>query len=945
MGIFLKNIAGSSTDSFEKASCVNLRVEYRKNPLGIDAVKPRFSWQIKSARRAAKQLGYRIQIALSQEDLLTEKNLFWDSAEVYCDKSIHINYTGSKKFLSQKRYHWRVLIIDEAGNKTAWSEVGWWEMGLLNVQDWQACWIEPVEKKKKEKFKPAPYLRRDFLVEKEITRARVYVTAHGIYELSINGKRIGDEFFAPGYTSYESRLQYQTYDITDQIKKGSNVVGAILGDGWYRGKLTITSNRNVYGKQVGLLMQLQLVFKDGSEQLIITDENWKATTEGPIRRSDSKDGEIYDARLEMSGWDTPQFDDLAWEKVQIKKYPLTKLVAASSCPVRHKEEFKPIEIKKIKESFLIDFGQNIAGCVRFKVTGPAGKAIIFKHGEALDSKGALSLDHLQPTMPGVEKLLQEVRYTLKGAEIEVYEPKFTVHGFRYVEITGWPKEEISVDDLSAIAIYSDLQPTGTFECSNEKINRLQKNIEWSMKGNFLDIPTDCPTRERTGWTGDAQIFSRTASFLFNTTAFFEKWLADFSIDQRKNGLIPNAIPDIGKMQTSKLLNLMEGSAGWGDAAVIIPWTLYQVYGDVGVLEKQYASMQKWVEFALAQAKRKDFLDQFNFFQYLKPKLFRHEAYVWDNGFHWGDWLAPSSSNYASVKIMHNILTNQKTESIFATAYLAHSAQLLSKIAGVLGKENEKIQYAKIHKKIKLAFSEKYIFDKQLEPHMQASYIMSLAFDLLPKEFRPIAIERLVELIKASGDHLDTGFLSTPLICHVLSRYGNTELAYKLLNQESYPSWLYAIEKGATTIWENWDAINEKGQVKGSLNHFVFGSIGDWLYRVVAGIEIDPKNPGYKHFFIQPLPGGGLTYAKASYQSGYGEIISAWQIEAGEMSLQVKIPANTSATVKLPQAQIHKVFEGKEYLSKSFAIQNIKQLSNSVTFLLDAGEYIFSWKLK
>lgn len=940
----LEDLNTIEIDPLEEISCFNLKVEYQKNPLGIDVKQPRFSWQIKSFRRGTKQLGYRIQVATSQEFLLTKKNILWDSAEVYCDKSIHISYIGTAPLLSEKRYYWRVLIIDETGNKTAWSKISWWEMGLLGVQDWQANWIEPIEKKTKEGFKPAPYLRRDFLVEKKVTWARIYATAHGVYELSMNGKRISDQLFAPGYTSYESRLQYQTYDVTDQIQKGRNAIGVILADGWYRGKLIITSNKNVYGKNVGFLMQLHILYEDGTERLVVTDEKWRATTKGPIRRSDSKDGEIYDARLEMPGWNVAQFDDADWEKIQIKKDTLSNLIASSTFPVRRKEEFKPVEIKKIKEKFLVDFGQNIAGNLRFRVAGSAGKVIIFKHGESLDLKGNLSLDHLQPTMPGVEKLLQEVQYILKGDGLEIYEPRFTVHGFRYVEITGWPKEEILADELTATAIYSDLEKTGTFECSNEKINHLQKNIEWSMKGNFLDIPTDCPTRERTGWTGDAQIFSRTASFLVDTTSFFEKWLSDFTIDQRKNGLIPNAIPDVGKMQSPKLMNLMEGSSGWGDAVIIIPWTLYQVYGDIRVLEKQYESMLKWIEFALKQSRRKDLTDRINPLRYFRPLLFCHEEYDWNKGYHWGDWLAPLSWEYIPLTITKNILTNRKAESIIATAYLANSTYLFSKISSILGKIDEKKHYTKIHKKIKLAFAEKYICRGRLDPHSQTSYVLALMFDLLPESFRPLAIANLIELIRLNKDHLSTGFLSTPFICHVLSRYGNSDLAYELLNQNSYPSWLYAVEKGATTIWENWDAINEKGHVKGSLNHFVFGSIGAWLYQVVAGIELDPKNPGYKHFFIQPLPGGELTYAKAIYQSSCGEIISAWKIENGEMFLHVKIPANTSATVKLPQAQIHEVFEGEEALSKMVNIENIKQLPASVAFLLGSGEYNFKWKL-
>ncbi|MFN2228983.1 MAG: family 78 glycoside hydrolase catalytic domain, partial [Anaerolineae bacterium] len=711
----------------------------------------------------------------------------------------------------------------------------------------------------------------------------------------------------------------------DLLIEGENAVGAILGDGWYRGSVDVASRRNVYGERLALLLQIHVRYEDGREAWVTSDEEWRATT-GPILKSDLKDGEIYDARREMPGWDSPGFDDGDWRGVRVGDYGYENLVAPVGPPVRKQERFPARRVLHTpKGEWVVDLGQNIAGWLRFEVQGLAGTTVTLTHGEALDKDGSFTLDHLQLAGIGA-RLEQQVRYTLKGGGVESYEPHFTVHGYRYVKVEGWPGDP-APEQFTGVAIYSDMPPTGTFECSDERINQLQHNIVWSMKGNFLDVPTDCPTRERSGWTGDAQIFCRTGSFLMETAPFFRAWLRDLAADQHADGCVPNWVPDTTRYYDDKVMAMLTGSAGWGDAAVIVPWTLYQCYGDIGILEEQYESMRAWVEYERAHAR------DVNWSKVIYPGYWFDRArqarqpYIWDTRYHWGEWLEPGDG-YGLGQFAGMLKRRIFSVPLVATAYYAYSTRLLAETARLLGKEEDAREYGELAAAIAAAYADEFVGpDIRIEPHKQASYVRALALDLLPQDQRRAALVHLVRLIEDAGVHLGTGFLSTPFLLHVLSEGGRLDLAYALLVQDTIPSWLYAVTKGATTIWESWEGVKEDGSLFGSLNHYSYGAVGSWLYQVVAGIEIGA--PGYKEIYIQPRPGGGLTYARATYESMHGLVASAWEIEGGTLRLTVVIPPNTRATVRLPGATLDEVQEGDVPLEQAEGIRSAEQVAAAV----------------
>jgi len=911
----------------------DLRCEYQLNPLGIDSKEPRLSWELASNQRNVIQSAYQIQVRDGQGEL-------WDSGKVLSDQSLHIPYRGPA-LRSRQRCTWRVRVWDEHGRHSAWSEPGWWEMGLLQPTDWQAYWIEPDWEEDPASSNPCPYVRTTFALREQVIAARVYITAHGLYELSLNGQRVGDTYLTPGYTSYPHRLQYQVYDVGDQVRVGENALGVILGDGWYRGELGVFSHRNVYGERLGLLLQLHLLYADGSEEFVCSDKQWRASI-GPILKSDLKEGECYDARLEMPGWNQAHFDAGSWQGVRIAGYNLENLVATIGPPVRRKEQFVPVQILTTPAGeTVVDMGQNFSGVVKLKVSGPAGTTIRLRHGEALDRHGNFTMEHLAlgPLLPPPA---QEVRYTLKGDGEEVYTPLFTTHGFRYVKVEGFPGDPTR-ENFTGIALYSDLPETGTFQCSDPLLNQLQHNILWSQKSNFLEIPTDCPTRERAGWTGDAQIFAATASFLMQTAGFFTRWLKDLAAEQEANGMVANIVPssERGLPRATNPITRLNGAAGWGDAAVIVPWTLYQCFGDQRILEEQYASMKAWVEYERQQAQNKYGSEGYTAPRYLEREPLAHECYLWDTNFHWGEWLEPNDP----LPGMLNTEWTAKTRQLLcaphiATAFFAISARLLAEAAQVLGNEDDAREYSALHQGIKEAYIAEFVKDDgRLWPDRQASYVRALAFDLLPEHLRASAVQRLVELVQGADRHLGTGFLSTPYLCPVLGDNDHLEQAYALLMQDTPPSWLYAVKKGATTIWESWEGIDEEGNPHHSLNHYSYGAIGNWLYQVVAGIA--PGAPGYRHIIFQPQPGGGLTFASAAYQSLYGEIATNWQIDGERFHLTVTVPANTTATVVIPTRLGRRIVEGEGALESAVGIHSVRHEQETTSIEIGSGMYTFT----
>ncbi len=918
----------------------DLRCEYQDNPLGIDVVQPRLSWKLASEQRGVAQSAYQIRVTETSDVL-------WETGQVLSNQSIHVPYGGSV-LRSGQRCTWRVRVWDGNDQPSAWSEPAWWEMGLLHPSDWQAHWIEPGWQEDPNAQQPCPYLRTTFSVDGPVSSARAYITSLGLYELFLNGQRVGDACFTPGYTSYHRRLQYQTYDITALLQEHENAIGVILGDGWYRGKLGAFSQRNTYGERLALLVQLHIRYADGHEQLVLSDEGWKATT-GPILSSDLQAGEVYEARLEMPGWNKPGFDASQWQAVSAVSYRKDHLVATNGPLVRPHEEITPIALLRTPNGeTVVDMGQNFAGVVRFSVQGPAGTTVRLQHGETLDAHGNFTIAHLQ-----VPQRWQEVRYTLKGDAEEVYTPHFTFHGFRYVKVEGFPGMPRS-EQFTGLALYSDMPETGTFECSDPLINRLQQNILWSQKSNFLEIPTDCPTRERTGYTGDVQIFARTGSFLMQTAGFLSKWLKDLAMEQVADGQVANIVPSPQRARPGKAVIVpwitravpypgksFPGSAGWGDAAVIVPWTLYQCYGDQRVLEQQYASMKAWVEYMRKQAKKQPWIRRINPISWRNQEKRSRQPYIWDTGFHFGEWLEPDERLFGpkmAIGILKRMLFSAP---LVATAYFANSTHLLAETAHVLGREEEAQEYKTLHQRITDAYQATFIGrDGQINPDKQASYVRALAFDLVPQTLQRAAVDHLVRLIKENDDHLGTGFLSTPFLCHVLSENGQLDVAYDLLKQDTIPSWLYEVKKGATTIWEDWDGIGEHGTPKASLNHYSKGAVGSWLYQVVAGIDLG--TPGYKHIRFRPRPGGGLTAASARYHSLYGEIASSWQMRDGRFALTITVPANTTAAVFLPGAEASQVTEGGQTVETAEGVIQVSQEQEATVIEIGSGTYAFAY---
>ncbi|MFS8501848.1 MAG: family 78 glycoside hydrolase catalytic domain, partial [Caldicoprobacter sp.] len=880
----------------------NLRCEYKENPIGIDVRHPRISWVIESDDRNVMQAAYQIQVSTDSDF----KDLVWDTGKVESDESIHVEYKG-QPLKSRTRYYYRVRVWDRASRISDWSEIAFWEMGLLKSDEWVARWITPRFEGDLSETQACPMMRRVFEVYGKVRSARIYATSLGLYELHLNGKRVGDFFFTPGWTSYNKRLQYQTYDVTEMLKEGQNAIGVILGNGWYKGDLTWEGRRNIYGDRLAALIQMHIIYEDGREQVVVSDRSWKAST-GPILMSEIYHGEIYDARLEKPGWDEANYDDSDWYDVEELDKPKDIIVAQEGPPVRIVQQIKPVAILTTPAGeTVLDMGQNMVGWVRFAVEGPAGSKVVLQHAEVLDKDGNFYTANLRSAK-------QTIEYILKGDGREVFEPHFTFQGFRYVKLVEYPGQP-SLDDFVGMVVHSDMELTGSFECSNPLVNRLQQNILWSQKGNFVDVPTDCPQRdERLGWTGDAQVFIRTACFNMNVASFFTKWLKDLKADQLSDGGVPFVIPDV-------LGEDRHSSAAWGDAAVICPWTIYLCYGDKKILEEQYDSMKAWVEYIRKQG---------------------DNEYLWNTGFHFGDWLGLDAKEGSYV--------GATAIDFIATAFYAYSTKLLVKAAKVLGKSEDVEEYSKLYENIVDAFRKEFVTPTgRLAVPTQTAHVLALMFDLVEEKDRKRTVDTLVDYIKKNEYHLTTGFVGTPYLCHALSQNGYSDVAYKLLLQTDYPSWLYQVTKGATTIWEHWDGIKPDGSFwspdMNSFNHYAYGSIGDWLYRVVAGIDTDEERSGYKHIYIKPTLGGGLTYVKAELKSMYGKIKSEWRIQDDQIEISICVPHNTTATVVLPFAMPDAIYENGKCLKETEGILDYQAVDDGVKIEVGSGEYNFRYKMQ
>ena len=961
-----------------------LRAEYLDNPEGMDQRAPRLSWQLNalSDDRGIEQTAYRVLVATTPEQLAENRGDLWDSQKVSSAQSNQIVYAGAP-LRSQMQCFWKVMVWNESGEVSAWSTPAKWSMGLLEPEDWKADWIgldaspdvaqkltadlaggdpkivvktamygglndpakqinltakiqesvndgnlllkisndfagrDPAFEVKKQlkmeytvddrlvkltlaenetvdlttgrspsKYLPAPYLRNEFVVGQQVTRAVVYATAQGFYELHLNGQRVGDEYFMPGWTDYRQRIYYRAYNVTELLKQGSNAIGAILADGWFRGNISCVG-QNKYGNRLRLKAQLMIEYANGETQTVVTGTDWKAQY-GPILEADMQAGEVHDARLEMPGWSRVGFDDRQWLTVDTGSQISPVLQAYPGVPVRRMGELPTVKLTEPQPGkYVFDLGQNFSGWIRLKVKGAAGDKVVMRFAEMLQEDGTVYTANLRSARA-------TDTYILKGGAEEVWEPHFTFHGFRYVELTGVPGTP-TPEMVTGIPVYSDSPESSSFECSNPLLNQLYSNIVWGQRSNYLEVPTDCPQRdERLGWTGDTQVFIRTGTYNQDVAAFFTKWMVDLMDTQDRRGLFGNQAPVFHGY----------GAAAWACAGIICPWTIYQVYGDIRIIEDNYDAMARYLEACG------------------KDGLGGRKAHTW------GDWLAPGGR--PPVELISN-------------AYYAYTTSLMAQMAEALGKTGDVVKYRKQFDAICGHFQKTFVkADGRIESDLQTAYCMALSFNLLTDAQRKQAEAHLVERIQADNYHLSVGFLGMPILLPTLTEMGRSDLAYQMIQKQTYPSWGFSIAQGATTIWERWNSYSKKdgfGDVKmNSFNHYSLGSCGEWMFRSMLGIDTD--GAGYKKITMKPEMGEGITWAKGHYDSIYGRIGSDWKLDGQQFHWQVTVPANTTATVYVPAGDAAKVLESGKPAGRSDSVRFLRVEGGRAVFELRSGSYVF-----
>ena len=870
---------------------IHLQTEYLTEPLGLGIREPRFYWNCDAERSGASPLEGEGGIAQTAYQIVCTRGeeTVWDSGKVESSSMTHIRYAG-KPLRSRNIVNWCVTLWDENGEPGEPAE-GRFELGLLEPSDWTAKWISGNYKPDPKCRYPADCFKKDFAA-KDVVKARLYATARGVYDVTLNGGRIEDFILAPGATDYRKRIQVQAYDVTALIQE-NNTIELRLADGWYRGSVAAYGVTNVFGTQTSVLAQLELTMADGSVQIIGTDETWAWSNDGPIRFADLKDGEVYNAAMK------PSYKGKA--KVVDAPKSVT-LCASDNVPVTEHERLLPTLLK----NKVLDFGQNIAGYLSFTVKGKKGQTLRVLCGEMLDQDGNVDQTNFQEFKPAsgwtqmglVKKLMtgktsgeavptprQEILFTCSGGE-DAYKTSFAVFGFRYAQVIG--DVEIDPKDFTAIAVYSDMEQTGGFSCSDERVNRLLENTRWSMKGNYLDVPTDCPTRERLGWTGDAQVFFNTGAYLMNTAPFFQKWLRDMADGQYKNGLIPAVLPYNGVEMMYKNTG---ASVGWADAIYLIPYRYYKRFGDAELLRQYWPMMKKYADFVLSQLGQTD---------KKAAKANPYNAYTYEKGMHLGEWLEPEQYQ---EKISAGKRPKHTEE---ATAYLHLTMSTMAEIAELLGEKELAARYAEVAEGSKKAYAK----FAELDTDRQAKLVRPLALGLLDGETKKAAQTRLVKAVENFHYCVGTGFLSTPFLLGVLTEAGESETAYKMLLNTEKPGWLYEVTHGATTVWETWEGCTIGAVNTGSLNHYSPGAVCQWLFDTVCGIRVDGEN----RFVIAPVPGGTLSHAEASYRSLYGEVKSRWEKTEQGVKYTVEIPANCTAEICLPDGRTETVTAGvHEYI--------------------------------
>jgi len=898
----------------------NLRCEYRANPIGMTVLRPRLSWALASLQRGQRQTAYQILIAATPEALAQNRGDLWDTGKVDSDQTLQIAYEG-RPLRSRVRAWWKVRVWDQNRQISKWSAPARWTMGLVDKSDWQAKWIADsasvtdgalatAKPGGNSGALPATMVRRSFRVQGPVKRATVYATALGLYELRLNGQRVGDDLLAPEWTNYRKRVQYQTYDVTGLLHPGENAVGALLGEGWYAGRL-MAVGRFAYGSYPRFLLQIEIELATGQRQTIVSDGTWRSTSNGPIVSSGIYDGEVYDARKEVPGWDTAGFNESAWSPVAAFDLEHQQLVWQPNEPIRSVRELTPVALTQPKPgAYVFDLGQNMVGWCRIRAEGKTGDPITIRHAEMLDENGMLYTANLRGA-PQVDRYIPRT-----NGEV-VIEPHFTYHGFRYVELTGLDHPP-GTNALIGRVFHSASPEVGSFECSDPSLNQLMRNILWTQRANLMSSPNDCPQRdERFGWMGDIQAFSQTAIFNMDLAAFLTKFVQNIRDDQADDGRYPDFAPHPGDPNKS-----FSGVPAWGDAGIIIPFRMFENYGDTRVLAQHFESARRWI----------DYIHRLN------PSL------IWAKGRNndYNDWLNGDWVKQAGWPDHGGSVPKE----VFATAFFAHSTDLVTRMAEILGRKTEANRYGDLFRQIKVAFNGAFVKpDGRIDGDTQGGYALALNFNLLPEDLRAKAGQHLVENIHRYNDHLSTGIQTTHRAMLELARWGYTDLAWRLLTNRTFPSWLYMIDNGATTIWERWD-----GYVKGrgfqdagmnSFNHWAFGAVGEWVWRNVAGINPDETHPGYRHFVIRPQPGGGVTWAKGRYDSIRGRIESGWRIAAGSIMMTVVVPPNTTATVYVPTQDAGAVKEKGRAASRATGVTFLRREKGAAVYRLSSGHFVLT----
>lgn len=889
VGLFSMFVSAAAS----QLSVSRLRCEGLETAVVIDTPEPRFSWRLESSSQGIHQMAYQLRVT----------KLNWagqpvgdpvTGERITSDQTQWVNVAG---FAAEPRtrYTWQVRAWDNQGGDSGWSAAASFETGLMESA-WPAPWLSDGRIVSRGEAPAARYFRAEFSTAENPVRACLYLSAFGLVEPWINGKRITDDCFLPGWPDYRERAFYVAYDVTDLIAAGDNVLGLILGEGWYSSTLMRGFQ---FGNEPRASFLLELTGADGESTTIVPNEKVQVVS-GPIRANAIYYGEVFDARLSDPNWSRVAGCDWDWQAAVLRPDDRIPVMARLSPPVRRIEELQPVAHHERKPGVhVFDFGQNMVGWARLRLRAAAGTKVTLRFAEMLEPDGTLHTENLRTARATVD-------YIASGRGVETWEPRFTFFGFRYVEVTGL--KEVPDDLLTGVVLHSDLERTGSFECSAPLLNQLYHNTLWGQKGNFLEVPTDCPQRdERLGWTGDAQIFCNTALYNMNAGNFYRQWLYGLRDGYRPgaNGGYPDVAPDI---------RLRYGSAGWGDAGVIIPWVTWVHTGDRRVLEENFASIQEWIALQETQA----------------PDGIRHspESY--------GDWLSPGFPRGKAPP----------PYDLIATAYFAHTADLAARIAEVLGRNDVAARNRALFVRVKTAFQRAYVAsDGTMTTDMQTAYLLALGFDLVTEEQRPLLKRHLLRTIEQKDDHLSTGFLGTPLLLPVLAELGETDLAYTILQQETYPGWLFSVKNGATTIWERWNSwtpeegFNREGM--NSFNHYAYGSVVEWFYDTIAGLRPDPSVPGWKRFAIAPRPGGGLTHATAAMETPHGRVVSGWRFEKGVLHVDVEVPANTEANVSLPAESAAAISAGGRPLVQVEEISALAARDGFVTFTLASGRYHFA----